>query len=48
MTHYQKYSSDLIVGVFKLPQSAADRFCGVIEGLKVPLSEEYTTSEKGR
>ena len=46
MTNYQQYSNDLVVGLLKLPQSAADRFCGVIEGLKVPLSDEYTTGEQ--
>ena len=41
MMNYQQYSNDLIVGVFNLPQSAADRFCGVIERLRVPLAGEY-------
>jgi hypothetical protein len=38
---YQRYSNDLIVGIFDLPQYAADLFASILSRLDVPLDGEY-------
>ena len=48
MTNYQQYSDDLIVGLCKLPQEAADRFSRVISRLGVPLHGEYAIEQSAR